>query len=143
MSAVHSRLPRTLPGGFDDLVRLYPPRAIADGIGHALCQERIDRLTSIPRLSAGQREYLETLTILLEAYEDTHAPLGDTDTSGLDALRYLLEANDMSASDLGRLLGDRALGSRILRGERGLSKAHIRTLCARFRVAPDLFWDVG
>ena len=42
----------------------------------------------------------------------------------------------MSESDLGRLLGDRSLGHRILAGERELSKAHIRTLAAHFRLNP-------
>lgn len=47
----------------------------------------------------------------------------------------------MTATDLSRLLGDesRSLGSRILRGERELSKAHIKALCKRFAVSADLF----
>jgi len=63
------------------------------------------------------------------------------DVRGVDALKVLLEANDMSASDLSNLLGDRSrsLGSRVLRGERELSKAHIRALCERFAVSAELF----
>jgi antitoxin component HigA of HigAB toxin-antitoxin module len=51
-----------------------------------------------------------------------------------------MERSGMSSSGLGRLLGDRALGSRILRGERKLSKEHIRRLCDRFHVSADLFF---
>lgn len=45
----------------------------------------------------------------------------------------------MNASDLGKLLGDRSLGSRILNGQRGLSKNHIRILAGHFSVSPALF----
>jgi antitoxin component HigA of HigAB toxin-antitoxin module len=54
-------------------------------------------------------------------------------------LRYLMRGREMSASDLGRLLGERSLGPAILRGDRELSKAHVRTLCAHFRVSPVVF----
>lgn len=57
------------------------------------------------------------------------------------ALRFLLESHGMSASDLGRLLGDRALGTRILNGKRELSKAHIKTLAAHFQVSPAVLLD--
>lgn len=45
----------------------------------------------------------------------------------------------MTASDLGNLLGSRSLGSKILRGERELSKTHLRMLAERFKVDAGLF----
>ena len=45
----------------------------------------------------------------------------------------------MNASDLGRLLGQRQLGAKILSGDRDLSKAHIQTLAAHFGVSPAVF----
>ena len=56
-------------------------------------------------------------------------------------LRYLLADRDMSASDLGRLLGDRSLGTKILNGERALSKSHIKILAAHFHVSPAALLD--
>ena len=53
-----------LPTGFAELVRQFPPQAIHDEVGYANMQEMIDRLTSLPKLTVGQTEYLETLTIL-------------------------------------------------------------------------------
>ena len=47
----------------------------------------------------------------------------------------------MSASDLGRLLGDRSLGPRILNGDRALSKAHIKILANHFNVSPAVLLD--
>jgi antitoxin component HigA of HigAB toxin-antitoxin module len=60
--------------------------------------------------------------------------------TGLDALQHLLEAHDMSAADLARLLDvHRTLGAMILRGERQLMLAHVRTLAKHFSVSADLF----
>jgi antitoxin component HigA of HigAB toxin-antitoxin module len=128
-----------LPANFADLVRLFPPQAIHDEIGYANTQEMIDRLTSLPKLTSGQSEYLETLTILFEAYEKEHERINTGHLSPLDLLRFLLESNDMSGSDLGRLLGNRELGPKILNGSRQLSKMHIRRLARRFKVEAGLF----
>ena len=50
------------------------------------------------------------------------------------------EGARVGASDLGRLLGEpRSLGSKLLTGERVLSKTHIRILAKRFGVRGDLF----
>jgi hypothetical protein len=87
-----------LPAGFTELVRLLPPQAIHD----------------------------EALTILFEAYEKEKQRIDTGGLSPLETLRFLLESNDMSGSDLGRLLGSRQLGPKILGGTRQLSKAHIR-----------------
>jgi len=132
---------KDMPKRFEELVRMYPPRAIHDDSDYDNAQEIIDRLTSVPRLTKGQKEYLDTLSILFSAYEQEHEPILTDDISGIDALKYIMEQRDMSASDLGRLLGDRSLGSRILRGERELSKRHIRKLCGHFKIAAELLLD--
>jgi len=128
-----------LPTDFPGLVRLFPPQAIHDEVGYSNTQEMIDRLTSIPKLTEGQSEYLETLSILLEAYERTQEHIETKHLSPRDTLRFLLEANAMNASDLGRLLGNRELGAKIINGSRQLSKAHIRLLAGRFKVDAGLF----
>jgi antitoxin component HigA of HigAB toxin-antitoxin module len=45
----------------------------------------------------------------------------------------------MNESDLGRLLGERSLGHKILKGDRQLSKAHIRRLSDYFKVDAGAF----
>jgi antitoxin component HigA of HigAB toxin-antitoxin module len=128
-----------LPAGFADLVRRFPPQAIHDEVGYGNTQEMVDRLTSLPKLTAGQAEYLDTLTILFEAYENERERIDTDHLSPLDMLRFLLESNGMNGSDLGRLLGNRELGPKILNGSRQLSKTHIRLLAARFKVDAGLF----
>lgn len=100
--------------------------------------EMIDRLAVLATRTADQDDYLETLTALVERYDDVHHAL-DTTASPVDMLKYLCEQNGMNASALGELLGNRSLGSKILRGERQLSKEHIRRLAERFAVSSDLF----
>lgn len=145
LAVKHTQPPpsKPLPGTFENLVLMHMPRAITDDVEMENVQEIIDRLTSIPRLTNGQGQYLDTLTILLEAYEKEHPPFAERRLSSRKVLKVLLEEHDMNASDLGRLLGDRSLGGRILKGERGLSKAHIRKLCERFKVGPELFFEVS
>jgi HTH-type transcriptional regulator/antitoxin HigA len=130
---------KKLPRIFEDLVRLFPPAVIRDRADCENTQEMIDRLTSVPKLSAGQSRYLDTLATLMHAYEIEHFEIETNDLSGLASLRFLMDQHEMSSSDLGRLLGERSLGSKILGGDRELSKAHIRTLAGHFGVSPSLF----
>ena len=45
----------------------------------------------------------------------------------------------MTASDLGRVLGNRSLGAAILRGDRAISKANAIKLADYFKVSAALF----
>lgn len=141
MKRMRTYAPEALPEDFEGLVRMHMPRAISDEVEYENVQEILDRLTGVPKLTAGQKDYLDTLAILFEAYETAHPPFEGETISGVEMLKFLMKQNDMNASDLGRLLGDRSLGGRVLKGERSLSKAHIRKLCERFKVGPELFWD--
>lgn len=134
-----SRFHRRLPVRFDDLVKTFPPRALADEVDYENTLAMLDRLTSLPRLSRGQEQYLETLSVLVAAYEREHHAIEVKDLPPVQVLTHLLDANRMSASQLGELLGNRSLGSKLLRGERELSKNHIRILAERFSVSPALF----
>src|SRR6266498_414092 len=102
MPQMKLRLPKRLPSTFAQLVRLYPPQAIHGEAAYAKTQRMIDWLTDEPRLSAGQSEYLDTLTVLLEAYEQQHETIDELPLNPIDALRVLLDERGMSASDLGR-----------------------------------------
>lgn len=127
-----------LPGRFDDLVALYPPHAIVDGADYDNTVEVIDALLRLTRPTKGQQQYLLTLSQLVGVYDDEHhAP--NAKISGLDLLRGLLEDHGMNAGDLGRLLGDRTLGYKLLKGERALSKEHLRRLGEHFALDPGAF----
>lgn len=130
---------RELPSDFESLVQLQPPCAIHDKVAYNNAQEMIDALTAIAKPSKGQLQYLDTLSILFEAYEDQHFAIDPKNVSPLDALKHLMEVRGMGASDLGRVLGERSLGSKILTRSRELSKDHIRKLAEHFSVSAALF----
>ena len=129
-----AKMPKTFAG----LCRLLPPRPIHDEGDYDNAIEVLDALVG-HKLNQDQLDYVVVMTTLVGAYEDEHYPIDTSDARGLDALKYLLEQNGMNASDLGNLLGNRSLGSKILRGERELSKTHLRILADRFKVDAGLF----
>jgi len=127
-----------MPKTFNGLCRLLPPRPIHDAADHESATEMIDALAG-HELNADQEDYLLSLSVLVGAYEDVHHAIDTSHIRGLDSLKYLMDQAGMNASALGELLGNRSLGSKILRGERELSKTHIRILADHFKVEPGLF----
>ncbi len=93
-------------------------------------------LASLSSLPAPAAHYLEILARNIEVYERDRFS-GEHDP--IENLRFLLSENGLSASDLGRLLGHRELGSKILKRQRQLTIDHIRKLAARFHVSPATF----
>src|SRR5262249_13986709 len=93
-------------------------------------------------LDPGEQDYFDTLTLLVEAYDEEHHQVATQQLDSLAMLKYLMEENGMRPADLGRLLGNRGLASLILHGRRQLSKTHIRKLAQHFKVSPSLFLEV-
>lgn len=126
------------PKTYAGLVHLHMLRPVHDEVDLANATEVIDALAG-HKLNPDQEAYLEALSTLVEAYEEEHHPFDDSKITGLQALKYLLEENGLSAAGLARLLGvDRSLGVRILAGERRLTADHLRILSKRFKVSADL-----
>jgi HTH-type transcriptional regulator / antitoxin HigA len=90
-------------------------------------------------LSEGEAGYLDVLDRLIEDYEETYHGMPRSDATPLERLRDLVNEAGLSASDLGRLLGNRSLGSLLMTGRRELSKAHIRVLAEHFKVNAGYF----
>ena len=129
---------RHLPTTYGALVAMLPPRPIHDDLDLANATEMIDRLAGFT-LNPDQEDYLEAIATFVEAYESERFPWDDSQLTPLDALKALLAEHGMNASDLGRLLGNRTLGTPILSGRRALSKTHIKKLAEHFKVEPGLF----
>ena len=129
---------KTIPSNWKDLVKkLYLLRPIRTKGDYNRAIKIAGTLTAKTNLNQDQRDYLESLATLIEAYENRHFPIDTQDP--IKTLKFLLETNGLNGSDLGRILGQRQLGSRILNGERHLSKSHIRKLAEHFSVEPGLF----
>lgn len=95
------------------------------------------RLLDRSDLSDAELDYLDILGSLIEAYEDVHVPIPPV--SGVEALRHLMEENGLTQRDLIPLLGTRSVVSEVLRGNRNLSKKHIKALSAHFGLPADVF----
>ena len=129
-----SRLPKDYTG----LCRMLTPRPIHDKVDFENVAEITDAMAG-HKLSPDQEDYFDLLCRLIEDYEKEQG-LPTPKVTALDALQHLLDAHDMSAADLARLLDvHRTLGAMILRGERQLTLTHVRTLAKHFSVSADLF----
>lgn len=131
--------PKTLPTTFEDLCRLHWPRPIRDGVDYENATEVVDRLALLGKRTKDQEDYLEAMSILIEQFDRDHDPTESTTEGPIETLKVLLDGREMSASDLGRVLGSRTLGPAILRGERQISKASALKLADHFKVSAALF----
>lgn len=140
MKTIQRRRQNSLPKTFASLNSLHPLRPIRDEVDYDNAVAVIDPLAVLDHRTPDQEDYLETLATLVSQYDDAYYAADLSGLSTLDSLKYLMELHQINGSQLGELLGNnRSLGGKILRGERQLSKAHIRILADRFKVSPALF----
>lgn len=132
---------RTVRDDYMELIREFPLRPIRHAREYQTAAAVLDRLAVRPEgtLTAGEQDYLETLTLLVADYDDRHFQLKTARRTPLQNLKYLMAEAGMRTADLGDLLGNRPLASLILNGHRQLSKTHIRILTDYFKVEPGLF----
>ncbi len=140
MTLTAAVLPKRLPTSFAGLNRMHALRPIRDERELEDAMAVVDRLAGRTDRTADQTDYLASLTTLIRVYEAEH-PTRDLDDRWPvhERLAHLCEMHDMTAAELGDLLGARSLGSKLLRGEREPSKAHIKTLSAHFKLRPGFF----
>lgn len=131
---------KKLPTRIGKLIEIVQPIAIQNESQMETMIEMVDSLMALRKLTKAQATYLETLLQLIEAYEAKHHAIQTDDVTGVEVVRYLLEENDMNASDLARLLDMHvSMGSKILNGDRSLTVEHIAKLSFRFKVNPEVF----
>ena len=130
-----ARLPKTYTG----LVALHMPRPIHDQVSYDNAVEMVQALAG-HKLNHDQDDYLAIMAQLVEDYESEKVP-EPKPVSGIEALKFLLKENSLTAADLGEIIGvNRSIAYRILKGARNLTADHIRKLAARFAVSADLFF---
>lgn len=123
---------------YAELLSRLPLRPIKDDREHERAVEVVGGLLG-RRLDSGASDYLDTLLLLVNKYEDERHTPGGHDLSPREALRAIMTANNLTQADIGKLIGSESAVSMFLSGERDLSKSHIRKLAARFRVDAGLF----
>ena len=89
------------------------------------------------RLSREESVLLETMAILIQAYDDRHNPVPLI--SGKQMLAYLMETSGRTAKDLLPVFGTRGRVSEVLNGKRSISKEQAKKLASVFKVTADVF----
>jgi HTH-type transcriptional regulator/antitoxin HigA len=123
------------------LVRAFPLVSIRDDEHLEEALAVVDRLVEQTPRSTAEEAYLGALTDLVETYEDAHVIIPPT--SGVEAVRYLMEENGLTQAELVPFFGTPSVVSAVLAGKRRLALSHIRRLSAHFGVPADVFIDGG
>lgn len=121
-----------------EMIRRFPLRTIKNDGEHKQAVAIIEELMGRD-LDCGKSDYLDTLILLTNKYEDeSHTPAG-FHLPPQEALRAIMDANGISQAQMGKIIGSESAVSMFFKGERELSKAHIKALVKRFRVDAGLF----
>lgn len=122
------------------LITQFPPRPIRDEAAYNATVAAMNKMAVRDEgtLSEAEEDYLLALTRFVEDYDRAHYLPQRRRRDPVRILKTLMDQREMTTADLGRLLGSSSLASAILKGKRGLSKTHIRTLSAHFKVNPSL-----
>ena len=106
----------------------------------------LDELTESDRPSQLTEPLVDQLCASIKRYEEGALQFADFNagvaaTSGIQLLRFLMEQNRLTGSDLPEI-GDKTVVSRTLNGKRTLSSTDIQALAQRFHLNPGSFYPV-
>jgi len=124
------------------LARRFPLSAVQVERDYTRAGKVLNRLLGRPggKLSAGERDYLNALVLLVEDYERKHAQMIFPRPTPYEALKFVAEQSGMGPTALAKVLGTtHAMASLMLSGKRGISAQAARTLAAHFKVDAGLF----
>jgi antitoxin component HigA of HigAB toxin-antitoxin module len=137
-----ARMARGAPNdSYLTLVLECPLRPIRTRADYGRASKMLDRLAvrGESTLDAGERDYLDVLTDLVEAYDDAHAePIRRG--SLRERVAHLMSETGLTQAQFARLAGVRQpMASMVLSGQRELSKASIARLARHFAVRAEYF----
>ncbi|RKR09697.1 HTH-type transcriptional regulator/antitoxin HigA [Flavobacterium sp. 90] len=79
-----------------------------------------------------EADELDILVTLIEKYEQIHYPIPEPDP--IEAIKFMMEQNGLTPTDLGILLNSRSRVSEIFKRKRALTIAQIRVLNEKLRI---------
>ena len=106
-------------------------RPIRTDTDHAAAVREIERLWGA-EAGTDDGDRLDVLATLVEHYEAKRWPIPKTTPLGV--LKFMMEQNGRTQTDLANLLGSRSCASEILSGKRELSLHQIRLLAREWRI---------
>lgn len=87
------------------------------------------------------RTYLEGLSLMVANYEREAFPNVGKKVYGREMLKYLMELQGLTQTDIQRELGGQPNVSAVLKGTRKLNARQIQALAKRLNVSPSIFFD--
>jgi HTH-type transcriptional regulator/antitoxin HigA len=130
------------PDSYINLIRQFPLRPIRTAAQYAQAGKVLDALAVRGQtgLDAGERDYLDVLTDLVEAYDDKHHPMPRDNRPAHEKLADLVCEAAMDQMQVADVLGvTRAMASHILSGRRRITADHARRLGERFKLEAGYF----
>ena len=125
-----------------ELVRRFPLRPLRSDDELNAAVDMIDELIDNEVLSLPERDYLDVLSDLVEAYENESVPMRPVGDAEL--LRFLLKEKRVTQSEVAAKAGiAESVISEILSGKRRLNRTQIGKLARFFHVAPGAFLASG
>lgn len=115
------------------------PHVLRNAREYKAAVAEIDRLLDAdPKRGTTAYDRLEFLSVLVEAYEDEHDPLDESEGTPQSVVEFMLEQKGMTRADLYQLMGGKARVSEFFAGKRSLSINQIRTLHGELGIPADL-----
>ena len=123
------------------LLRRYPLLPIKTELDYDRADAVLADLFGRDDLDRDESRYLDSLLILINAYENKRWDfdrLAESITP-LQVLKNMMSTSGTTQSDLGNLLGSEAAASMLLSGKRAISKVQAKLLARHFKVDAGLF----
>lgn len=126
---------------YSELVEVFPPRPIRNERDMIHAQKVVNELLDRDGLDRDERDYLEVLGTLIEAYEEEHEPMPDVSDAAM--LTHLIEARGVTQRGVAEGAGlPESTISDLLAGRREFNRGHIEKLAAYFKVSPAVFFKL-
>ena len=113
------------------------PRPIVHDKDHKIYKRVVEMLMDEDKTDGDYRSYLDAVIHFVDEYERERFP---TQATPEDVLRFVMEQQDLTQSELASELGGQSVVSEVLSGKRRLTREHIEKLSRRFGVSAVSFF---
>ena len=133
------KVPKFDPIKYGKMLQIVRPHNINNAVDYQKVSEQIGNLIDTgSKRTAEESVLLKLLVTLIEEYERKHNH-AVKEASPLEVLQYLMEEHNHTAKNLWTVVGDKSLVSRILHGQRSMSKQVAAKLAEFYHIAPAVF----
>ncbi|MGE3557285.1 MAG: type II toxin-antitoxin system HigA family antitoxin [Candidatus Obscuribacterales bacterium] len=122
---------------YKKLISQHPPRVIETEADYDRSLALVNELMVKSNCTAEETELLKLMVLVVAAYEEK-LNLFPGEVDPVDMLKHLMDANDHTQKDLWPI-ADKAIISKVLSGERAISKSLAKRLADFYNVSVSVF----